>query len=284
MKPVSLEGRTAIVTGAATGLGNAMAAGLAAAGARVMLVDIAAEALEATAAALGENFDDSRISCVAADVASPAAAAEAVAACLDRFGALHALVNNAGLGPVSIRSNFISEPLRFWTCPPEQWRRILEVNAYGTFLMSHAAVPHMLAQGDGRIVNLSTTWETMLRPGLAAYGPSKAAIEALSCAMTGELEGTGVTVNTILPGLPADTGLVPDDIGLDRSTLLPPAVMVPPVRWLLSADAHWATGRRISAMDWDESLAPAEALERCSEPIAWPEKVTPVLPSRPDAS
>ena len=116
MKPVSLEGRTAIVTGAATGLGNAMAAGLVAAGARVMLVDIAAEALEAAAAALGENFGDSRISCVAADVASPAAAAEAVAACLDRFGALHALVNNAGLGPVSIRSNFISEPLRFWTC------------------------------------------------------------------------------------------------------------------------------------------------------------------------
>jgi 3-oxoacyl-[acyl-carrier protein] reductase len=274
---ISLEGRVVIVTGAAMGLGVAMARGLLAAGASLVLTDIAEAQLAAVRAELGQIVGSDRLWTIAADVSSPKDADRIIGEGLKRFGAVDALVNNAGIGPGIIRRNFLSEPLRFWDCPPEAWRRIFEVNAFGTFLMSRAVAPSMIARGTGRIISVSTTWETMLRPGFAAYGPSKAAIEAFSCAMVGELAGTGVTVNTIIPGRPADTNQVPDDPSLDRASLLRPEVMVAPVRWLCSAEAAWATGHRITAVNWDEQLPPAEALDKCSERIAWPEKVTPVL-------
>jgi 3-oxoacyl-[acyl-carrier protein] reductase len=246
-------------------------------GASLVLTDIAEAALQEAKAELAQSIGPDRLLTVAADVASPADADKVVEATLRRFGRVDALVNNAGIGPGIIRRNFLSEPLRFWDCPPEAWRRIFEVNAFGTFLMSRAVAPAMIAQHDGRIISVSTTWETMLRPGFAAYGPSKAAIEALSCAMVAELSGTGVTVNTIIPGRPADTHQVPDDPSIERAGLLRPEVMIGPVCWLCSSEAAWATGRRITAMNWSEHLSPAEALDKCSEPIAWPEKVTPVL-------
>lgn len=277
VKVASLEGRVVIVTGAAMGLGRAIAQGLLAAGASIVLTDIAEAPLDTAQAELAQSSDPARLIAVAADIASPGDSGKIVDAALHRFGAVDALVNNAGIGPGIIRQNFLSEPLRFWDCPPEAWRRILEVNTFGTFLMSRAVTPAMIARGSGRIISVSTTWETMLRPGFAAYGPSKAAIEAMSCAMVAELTGTGISVNTIIPGRPADTHQVPNDPSIERAKLLPPEVMVAPVRWLCSAEAAWATGRRITAMNWREDLPPAEALEKCSEPIAWPEKVTPVL-------
>lgn len=274
---ISLEGRTVIVTGAAMGLGMAMGRGLLAAGASLVLTDVAEAQLAKVRTELGQAAGADRLVSIAADVTSPQDADKVLSETLKRFGAVDALINNAGIGPGIVRPNFLSVPLRFWECPPDAWRRILEVNAFGTFLMSRTVAPSMIARGTGRIISVSTTWETMLRPGFAGYGPSKAAIEAFSCAMVRELDGTGVTVNTIIPGRPADTNQVPEDPSLERSSLLRPDVMVAPVRWLCSAEAAWATGRRITAMNWDDHLPPAEALDKCSEPIAWPEKVTPVL-------
>jgi NAD(P)-dependent dehydrogenase (short-subunit alcohol dehydrogenase family) len=274
---ISLEGRVVIVTGAAMGLGMAMARGLLAAGASLVLTDVADAQLTNVRAELAQIAGADKLLTIAADVTSPQDAERVLGETLKRFGAVDALVNNAGIGPGIIRRNFLSDTLRFWECPPEAWRRILEVNAFGTFLMSRAVAPTMIARGAGRIISVSTTWETMLRPGFAGYGPSKAAIEAFSCAMERELAGTGVTVNTIIPGRPADTNQVPEDPSLVRSSLLRPEVMVAPVRWLCSAEAARVTGRRITAMNWDDQLPPAEALDQCSEPIAWPEKVTPVL-------
>ena len=184
---------------------------------------------------------------------------------------------SAGLGTGFTRKDFITNPIANWEVEPSRWRRIIEVNAIGTYLVMRSAIPHMLARRTGRIVNVSTTWETMLRPGFGPYGASKAAIEAFTLSTSRELAGTGVTVNTIIPGGPADTAKVPDDIGIDRSKLLPPAVMVPPIAWLATDAAAAVTGRRLIAALWDPTLPDEDNLARASEPAAWPSLVRPII-------
>src|SRR5207247_7977936 len=86
-----------------------------------------------------------------------------------------------------------------------------------------------------------------------------------------EFEGSGVTVNVVLPGGPVDTPMVPQESGFDRKTLIPPSVMAAPVVWLCSAAADGITGNRYIAARWDTSLAPEQAEQRCRAPIGWPD-------------
>jgi NAD(P)-dependent dehydrogenase (short-subunit alcohol dehydrogenase family) len=185
------------------------------------------------------------------------------------------VINNAAIGLATIRPDFVSRPVRFWEIDPRAWSRILAVNINGPFFLEHAAVPGMVRKGWGRVINVTTTFHTMLR--FEAYGPSKAAVEAHSHIAARALAGTGVTVNVVTTGGPADTAQVTDDLGVPRHSLLSPSVMVPPVRWLCSDSANEVTGRRLSAAHWNEALPPAEALERASRPIAWPELVTRIV-------
>jgi hypothetical protein len=100
--------------------------------------------------------------------------------------------------------------------------------------LANAVVPEMMRQGWGRIVNVTTSLGTMLNAGSPTYGPSKAALEALSAIMAKDLDGTGVTVNVLVPGGITNTPMVSDEAGFERAKLIQPEVMVPPLLWLVS--------------------------------------------------
>jgi NAD(P)-dependent dehydrogenase (short-subunit alcohol dehydrogenase family) len=273
--PISLSHRAAIITGAARGLGAAMATGLAAAGARLSLVDIDIAELRRTRDAIYAETGNDAIMVFGADTASYADAEDVVHETMTRYGAADIVVNNAAIGLATIRPDFVTRPVKFWEVDPRAWARILAVNVNGPFYLEHAAVPAMIKKGWGRLINVTTTYQTMLT--FEVYGPSKAALEAHSYIAAGALSGTGVTVNLVTTGGPADTTQVTDDLGLPRHALLSPSVMVPPVLWLCSDAANVVSGRRVSAAHWDETLPPAVAMVRASRPIAWPELGTDLV-------
>lgn len=259
----SLCDRRVLVTGGARGLGREMALALAEAGARVMVTAARdtpelAETVAAGRAAAGvERFHG-----LVADVTDPAACARAVAETLDAIGGIDVLINNAGRGMLLISPTYNREPTRFWEADPEAWRTIVDTNLNGTFYMTRAAVPHMLAQKFGKVINISTSEQTMVRRGYSPYGPSKAALEAASRVWAQDLAGTGVDVNIYLPGGAADTDLLadgPDKRGADGN-LLPAAIMRRAILWLAADESNGVTGQRFVARLWDDLRSPLEAL------------------------
>ena len=129
--------------------------------------------------------------------------------------------------------------------------------------MAQAAAGHMVGQGYGRIIGVTTSMDTMWRKGGAPYGPSKAGHEALVAIMAQDLEGTGVTANVLTPGGATATNMVRPPEGAGAGGLIQPEVMQAPVVWIASDEAaHW-NGRRIIAYHWDESLPLEERLEKC---------------------
>ena len=263
------SGKVAIVSGAGGGLGRAMTLALVDSGARVAAVDVSRERAErivrdARAAAGGDCA-----LAVCRDLRDPASCAAIVEETLAAFGSLHAVVNNAGIGMATIRENFWADNVKFWDVPTDKWQAVFDINARAPFMLAREAVPHMIARGWGRIVNVTTSLDTMIRPAWTPYGPSKAALEASSANWAGDVEGTGVTVNVLIPGGPADTPFVPLSSQPDRSRLVRPERMAPPIRWLLSDASDGVNGRRFVANDWDPGLPAAEAAERASAPIAW---------------
>lgn len=181
------EGRVALVTGAASGIGRATALRLAREGARVACADVAEPALAATCKAIeGEGGEALAVSC---DVSDERSAAEAVGATLDRFGALHVLCNVAGI--------LLFEHTHATTL--DAWNRILAVNLTGTFLVTKAALPHLVASG-GAIVNTSSTAALQAHPWTAAYSASKGGVLAFTKAIALEYGKQGVRVNAVCPG------------------------------------------------------------------------------------
>ena len=267
-----LDGKTIIVTGAGSpiGMGREMSISLASAGANVVMMDIDGATLEASASDAREASSDEQILSVVADVTSYADAQRVVQSALDRFGGLHVLVNNAGTNQRNVgMSNTLMEP--WWEVSPEAWARVIAVNFSGPFHMARAAVGHMLEQGWGRIIGVTTSLDTMIRINMSPYGPSKAGHEALVATMATELEGTGVTANVLVPGGPVNTNLLPPDSPFDRAKLIQPDVMRVPVVWLASDAADGVNGRRFIAYDWDEALPIEERLEKAGAPAAWPQ-------------
>ena len=266
-----LEGKVAIVTGAGSpiGIGHAMTLGLVRAGARVALTDINQEWLELTINEVREIGGDECAIAIISDVTDPQACEDAVDAAMSQLGGLHILVNNAGTNP---RLGGVgSNPANFWDSSPEAWSRVVAVNLSGNFYMARAAVGHMLEQGWGRIIGVTTSMDTMWRKGGAPYGPSKAGHEALVSIMAQELEGTGVTANVLVPGGGTYTNMTYTGDPNQRNQLIEPEVMQKPVVWLASDDSGEFNGRRIIAYYWDDSLPMSERLEKCSAPAAWPQ-------------
>jgi gluconate 5-dehydrogenase len=172
----------------------------------------------------------------------------AVQAAAGRLGGIVLLVNNAGLGMRTVNPRFMTEPQGFWRVSPDGFRAVVETNLTGYFLVAREVTPLMLAAGRGRIVNVSMNHATMTRRGFVPYGPSRAGAEALSRIMAADLDGTGVTVNLLLPGGATRTGMIPDgDPGL---ALLGPEIMGPPILWLASADAEGTSNERIVATEF----------------------------------
>ena len=188
----SLDGRVAIVTGAAQGIGNAIAKGLATEGARIVVADVA-RADEAAAELDGSMG-------LTVDVADDAQVDRMVRDVVDRLGGIDILVNNAGL--------YASLPMRpFTDIPVDEWRQVMDVNVLSMFLTCRAVVPHMRERGGGRIVNISSGTPFRGVPFLLHYVTSKGAIVALTRALAKELGGDDVLVNCVAPGFTMSDGV-----------------------------------------------------------------------------
>ncbi len=169
----------------------------------------------------------------------------------EKLGSPDILVNNAGIGAGLIRRDFVRNPVRFWEWDEEHLQQIFQVNALSPTMLAIWFAKDMVTRGWGRVVNVTTSLDTMLRPGQTGYGGSKAALEAHAAIMALELVGTGVTVNVLVPGGPANTPIVPEESGFDRAALIQPDAMAPPALWLASAASDGVTGRRFLAVHWD---------------------------------
>ena len=209
-------------------LGREMALAAAAEGARICITgSVASETFDQTAddvcALVGA---DNLLACVS-DVTDKGDVEDVVAQCVGRFGRIDVLVNNAGRGMRLVSERFNVEPTKFWLADVDAWNQIIDTNINGPFLMASAVIPGMIETGFGKIINVSTSAQTMVRQGYSPYGPSKAFLEAASRAWAVELAGMGIDVNVLLPGGAADTDLLPpspDKKGADGN-LLPADIM-----------------------------------------------------------
>jgi NAD(P)-dependent dehydrogenase (short-subunit alcohol dehydrogenase family) len=188
----SLAGKVAIVTGASQGIGNAIAKGLAAEGARIVIADLS-RAEEAA-----QEFEDGLGLTV--DVAEEAQVAGMAGAVIERCGGIDILVNNAGL--------YASLQMRpFTEIPVDEWRQVMDVNVLSMFLTTRAVVPHMRDHGGGRIVNISSGTPFRGVPFLLHYVTSKGAIVALTRALAKELGRDDILVNCVAPGFTMSDGV-----------------------------------------------------------------------------
>jgi NAD(P)-dependent dehydrogenase (short-subunit alcohol dehydrogenase family) len=261
--------RVILLTGAAGGLGAVMATALLEAGHSVAALDRDKAALDGLADANTSRRD--RLLVIAADVSSEAECNAAVAQSAAHFGRLDGLVNNAGIGMSSIRGDAETRPPGIEELSTSQWDGIYAINVRAPMILTRAALPHMRKGNWGRIVNNTTSYKTMLR--VLPYGAVKAGFESMSAVWAAELDGSGITVNVLVPGGPTDTPFISDAAGWDRATMLRPQIMAGPICWLMSDASDGVNGQRITAGAWDLSLPPDEAAKGASRRIGWPELV-----------
>jgi NAD(P)-dependent dehydrogenase (short-subunit alcohol dehydrogenase family) len=258
--------RVVLLTGAAGGIGRVMTQALLADGHKVAAVDRDAAALDALKTLCGGSAS---LHPVLADLSGEAGCMQAVEAARRRFGAIDAVINNAGIGQSSIRPDAEVRHPGIEELTPEMFDRFMAVFVRAPVILVRAALPQMKARGFGRIVNNTTSYITMLR--VLPYGAAKAAFESMSAVWAKELDGGPVTVNVLVPGGPTDTPFIAPESGWPRDKMLRPNIMAPPIRWLISDDAATFNGQRITAARWDVQLPPAAAAKRASRAIGWPE-------------
>jgi NAD(P)-dependent dehydrogenase (short-subunit alcohol dehydrogenase family) len=187
-----MKGKVAIVTGGAQGIGRAIAEGLSAAGARIVIADL--EGAQEAAAAFPDGVG------LTVDVASEQDVARLADEVVERCGSIDVLVNNAGL--------YASLEMRpFDQIPLEEWRRVMDVNVASMFLTCRAVVPVMRRQGHGKIVNISSGTPFRGVPFLLHYVTSKGAIVALTRALAKEVGKDNVLVNCVAPGFTMSAGV-----------------------------------------------------------------------------
>lgn len=234
-------GRVAVVTGAAQGLGRAIAERLGAEGASVAAVDINGAGAEATARAIGD-----KAFAVPCDIGDPAAVTALFDTVVQRAGKLDVLVNDAAIVP------FVPwDELTF-----EEWRRVLRVNLDGLFLMCRAGSDLMRKTGYGRIVNIASNSIFAGTPNMAHYVASKGGVFSFTRALATELGTHKITVNSVCPGLTDTEGVqqTPHKEAFEFVEMLQaikgrgmPADIVPAVAFLASEEAHWITGQALAA-------------------------------------
>jgi 3alpha(or 20beta)-hydroxysteroid dehydrogenase len=236
-----LSGKTALVTGAASGLGAAVSRTLVGDGANVLLTDVNAEPLDVLAAELGDAA-----AAHVFDVAEEEGWQGAVAAAQERFGALHHLVNNAGIVTLAPALQLSAE----------DFRKVVDVNLVGVFLGMKAAIPAMEAAGGGAVVNVASIDGHVGTPGIAHYVAAKHGVLGLTKTLSAEVAPMGVRVNSVSPGAmltgmfdrpevdgPALVEALSAQIPLGRVS--DPAEVAQAVAFLLSDDAGYITGSDI---------------------------------------
>jgi len=242
---MQLAGKVAIVTGGAMGIGYAIAEALAERGAAVVVADIG-KAADA-AARLGAR--GARAIGVSVDVASETDTMAMAKAATAEFGGIDILVNNAGLYSTL-------EPKPFEEIDPAEWRRVMEVNAFGIFLCARAVLPAMKARGGGRIINISSGVAFKGNPNMAHYVASKGAVVSLTRALATELGRYQILVNSVAPGLTLSDGLLANSqlmAGVKERSLrgralardMTPADLIGAVAFFAGPDAAFITGQTL---------------------------------------
>jgi 3-oxoacyl-[acyl-carrier protein] reductase len=268
-----LSGRNIILTGAGRGLGRAMTEALTEAGANVVAAAHIADDFFELEAACASN--PGNIHCVTADIRSGEDCDRIVSEALGAFGAIHGLVNNAGLtftyiwpdGHKTEAWRATGEMPKFWEASDEVIQNVLEANFIGADKLARRVTPLMVDQGWGRIVNVTTMYRTMTKQGSSPYGPSKAALEVATEIWNKDLGGTGVTVNILNPGAGAATPGMSEEMKQRDETLETPVLigadlMKAPIVWLMSDVTNEVSGMRYDAKPWDPSKPAADEAER----------------------
>jgi pyridoxal 4-dehydrogenase len=237
---MKLQNRVAIVTGAAQGIGRAIAEKLNAEGAKVVLADINAEGAEKAAEPL------ERGQAMECDVSSPESVEAMVAKVLDEHGKVDALVNNAAIVP------FIA-----WDeVDLDHWRKIIDTNLTGVYLCSRAVYAPMRDAGYGRIVNIASNTVMAGTPNMAAYVAAKGGVWGFTRALATELGKYGITVNAVAPGLTASEGVMEsphvEAFEFVQSLQAIPRRaesedIAPAASFLYSEEAGWVTGQMVVA-------------------------------------
>lgn len=235
-----LSGTTALVTGAASGIGRASAVLFAEAGAALALVDIDGEGLARTAEQVRAR--GCAVEAIEADVGDLDQVERAVARTVDRFGTLHAAHNNAGVaGPYLPLDEY----------PPAEFLRVLQVDLVGVWHCMRAEIAHMRRQGRGAIVNTSSMLGAAAMPNNAAYIAAKHGVNGLTRAAAVELAASGIRVNALAPGVTrsAMTSAVSDDLlrTVPAGRLAEPEEIAAAAVWLCSPAASYITGAVLAA-------------------------------------
>jgi 3-oxoacyl-[acyl-carrier protein] reductase len=238
---MTLDGRTAIVTGGSRGIGKAIGTALAGAGARGAVLDVLEAEAKATATELGGIGPESiALTC---DVSSPESVKAAVGQALEAFGAIDVLVNNAGITRDSLMIRLTED----------DWDSVLAVNLKGAFLMTKAVARPMMKARSGSIVNIASVSGLIGNAGQANYASAKAGLIALTKATAREMAGRGIRVNAVAPGFieTAMTEELSDDV---RASMISRIPLAPPgrpedvaraVAFLASDDAAYVTGQTL---------------------------------------
>jgi NAD(P)-dependent dehydrogenase (short-subunit alcohol dehydrogenase family) len=238
-----LSGKTAIVTGGGRGIGRAIAIGLGASGANVVLAGRTAEQLETVAAEI--RAAGAKALPVVTDLSDSAQIEALAAKAVEAFGRIDILVNNAA-------RSFLRSLLDL---REDGWDKVFDTNVKAVWLLSRAVARTMMAQKSGRIVNITTVGAEKAELGMAAYGCSKAALKMLTRCMAREWAAFGIQVNAVGPGLTRTAFSQPiwsnPDIAKHVTSLLPmgriaePEEIVPAVLFLCSEGASYMTGHTI---------------------------------------
>ena len=235
----SLEGKVAIVTGSATGIGYGISKRLANDGANLVMVDMDANMLEQSGSEVAARTREVEISI--GDVSEPQTAREAVTKAVDKWGKIDILVNNAGIG--GINGNI-------WELDVDEMDRVYRTNLRGVFSFCHEVIPHMLEKNYGRIVNIASIAGKEGNPRMVPYSSTEAAVIGLTKSIGKELAGTGVLANCITPAVvqtrileeftPEQVQYMVDRIPVGRTGEI--AEIAALVTWLASDECSFSTG------------------------------------------
>lgn len=235
-----LDGQTALVTGAATGIGSAIATRLAEAGAIVAIADLDQDAAKVKAAELTGAVP------LQVDVSDAASVEQAITALVRLTGRIDVLVNNAGIAGMAAA---------VWDYDPADWKRVFAVNVDGVFHCCRSAIGHMRKQGYGRIVNIASVAGKEGNPRMSAYSASKAAVIGFTKSLAKEVATEGICVNAVAPAVvqtkileqltPEQIGYMTDKIPMRRTGK--PEEIAAVVHFLSSRDCSFVTGQTYDA-------------------------------------